>query len=164
MAVESMLTREELIALFDRRQEALDNMDASALSIDYADDCVVESPGGRHAERRGRRSRTPRVVRGVPGFEAPDRTPHHRRRARRAIDDHRGDRHRGVRVCRPVRASRRPRCSFMSSAIAKSFAFRIYDDFTGVLIQIGLLSKAGLAGCNRPSLVKAWIERRWMRY
>ena len=44
MAVESALTRGEMIALFDRRQEAFDNMDADALSRDYADDCVVDSP------------------------------------------------------------------------------------------------------------------------
>jgi steroid delta-isomerase-like uncharacterized protein len=44
MAVESAITREEVTALFDRRQEALDNMDADALAGDYADDCVVDSP------------------------------------------------------------------------------------------------------------------------
>ena len=44
MAVESALTREEMAALFERRQEAFDNMDADALSRDYADDCVVDSP------------------------------------------------------------------------------------------------------------------------
>jgi len=45
MAVESSaLTRDEMTALFDRRQEAFDNMDADALSGDYSDDCLVDSP------------------------------------------------------------------------------------------------------------------------
>ena len=44
MALGAALTREELTELFDRRQEAFDNMDADALSRDYAPDCVVESP------------------------------------------------------------------------------------------------------------------------
>src|SRR5215210_3412941 len=38
------LTREQIEAMFVRRQEALDNLDAAALSADYAEDCVVESP------------------------------------------------------------------------------------------------------------------------
>ena len=38
------LTREQIEAMFGRRQEALDNLDAAALSADYAEDCVVESP------------------------------------------------------------------------------------------------------------------------
>src|SRR6186997_1569918 len=44
MTVESALTRDEMTALFLRRQEAFDNMDADALSRDYAEDCVVDSP------------------------------------------------------------------------------------------------------------------------
>ena len=43
MAVESVLTRDEVTVFFERRQEALDNLDADALRDDYADDCVVES-------------------------------------------------------------------------------------------------------------------------
>jgi steroid delta-isomerase-like uncharacterized protein len=38
------LTREQIEAMFARRQEALDNLDVAALSADYAEDCVVESP------------------------------------------------------------------------------------------------------------------------
>jgi steroid delta-isomerase-like uncharacterized protein len=43
MAVESVLTRDEVTALFERRQDAFDNLDADALLGDYAHDCVVES-------------------------------------------------------------------------------------------------------------------------
>ncbi len=61
MAVGAGLTREELTALFDRRQEAFDNMDADALSRDYAEDCIVDSPAhgtlrGAAAVDRGRRA------------------------------------------------------------------------------------------------------------
>ena len=37
-------TREEIVALFKRRQEAFDSLDAAALALQYADDCTVESP------------------------------------------------------------------------------------------------------------------------
>jgi steroid delta-isomerase-like uncharacterized protein len=61
MALEAALTREELTALFHRRQDAFDNMDADALSSDYSDDCVVESPAagtlrGAMAVDRARRA------------------------------------------------------------------------------------------------------------
>ena len=50
-----------MTALFARRQEAFDNMDADALSRDYADDCVVDSPAagalpGAAAVDRARRT------------------------------------------------------------------------------------------------------------
>jgi steroid delta-isomerase-like uncharacterized protein len=44
--------RADIVALFERRQAAFDNLDAAALAADYADDCVVESPiGGTHTGR-----------------------------------------------------------------------------------------------------------------
>jgi len=46
------MTRDDIVALFDRRQAALENLDAGALIADYAPDCVVESPtGGTHEGR-----------------------------------------------------------------------------------------------------------------
>ena len=46
------MTRDEVVAFFDRRQAAYDNLDAAALAVDYADDCVVDSPaGGTHTGR-----------------------------------------------------------------------------------------------------------------
>jgi len=45
------LTRDEILALFARRQEAYDDLDAAALAADYADDVVIESPmSGRHGK------------------------------------------------------------------------------------------------------------------
>jgi steroid delta-isomerase-like uncharacterized protein len=46
------LTRDEIVAFFERRQDAYDNLDAATLAADYADDCVVDSPtGGTHTGR-----------------------------------------------------------------------------------------------------------------
>jgi steroid delta-isomerase-like uncharacterized protein len=140
MAVESMLTREELTALFERRQEAFDNMNADALSADYADDCVVESPAagtlkGAAAVDRARRA----------WFEAfPDLTY---QTDRLVID--------GAHVVQLVTIEGTDIGGFMGLPSGKSFkapAVFIYEfrdrkivretriyDFTGVLIQIGLL-------------------------
>ena len=47
----SDMTREEILAMFARRQEAFDDLDAAALAADYADDVVIESPmSGRHGK------------------------------------------------------------------------------------------------------------------
>jgi len=46
------MTRDDILALFDRRQAALENLDAGAFISDYAPDCVIESPtGGTHEGR-----------------------------------------------------------------------------------------------------------------
>lgn len=41
---ERQMTRDEIVAFFDRRQAAWDNLDAAALAADYAPDCIIESP------------------------------------------------------------------------------------------------------------------------
>ena len=40
------MTRDAIAAFFERRRMAFDNQDAGALAADYADDCVIESPSG----------------------------------------------------------------------------------------------------------------------
>ena len=46
------MTRAEVMAFFERRQIAYDNLDAAALAAAYADDCIVDSPtGGTHTGR-----------------------------------------------------------------------------------------------------------------
>ena len=40
----SGMTREDIVAFFDRREELYDNLDAARLAANYADDVVVESP------------------------------------------------------------------------------------------------------------------------
>ncbi len=47
------MTREDIVALFNRRQEAWEDLDAEALAADYADDAVIESPlAGSHRGRQ----------------------------------------------------------------------------------------------------------------
>jgi steroid delta-isomerase-like uncharacterized protein len=49
----SGMTREEIVALFERRLEMYDDFDAAGLAADYADDVVVESPmSGAHTGRK----------------------------------------------------------------------------------------------------------------
>lgn len=38
------MTRDDIVAMFDRRQQALDRLDARALAADHTEDCVLESP------------------------------------------------------------------------------------------------------------------------
>ena len=46
------MTRADVMAFFDRRQIAFDNLDAATLAADYAEDCIVDSPtGGTHTGR-----------------------------------------------------------------------------------------------------------------
>ena len=46
------MTRDEVVAFFDARQRAYDNLDAATLASDYAETCVVDSPtGGTHTGR-----------------------------------------------------------------------------------------------------------------
>ena len=45
------ISRVEILAMFARRQEAYDDLDAAALAADYADEVVIESPmSGRHGK------------------------------------------------------------------------------------------------------------------
>jgi predicted ester cyclase len=54
--LQSGMTRAEIVAFFKRRQEAQEDLDAKALAADYTDDAVIESPStgvhrGRDAEK-----------------------------------------------------------------------------------------------------------------
>jgi predicted ester cyclase len=54
--LESGMTRSEIVALFKRRQEAYEDLDAKTLAADYTDASVIESPSagvhtGRDAEK-----------------------------------------------------------------------------------------------------------------
>ena len=46
---QSSMTRADIVAFFDRRQEYYDDLDAAALAADYANDAIIESPiAGAH--------------------------------------------------------------------------------------------------------------------
>lgn len=48
----SGMTRDEIVAFFERRQELYYDLDAAALAADYADDAVIDSPmAGVHTGR-----------------------------------------------------------------------------------------------------------------
>jgi steroid delta-isomerase-like uncharacterized protein len=141
MAVESALTREEVTALFSRRQEAFDNLDADALMGDYADDCVVESPAsgtlrGAVAVDRARRA----FFEAFPDFRI--RTEH------LVIDGHtvvqvatlEGTDIGGFMGLDPSGRSFKAPAVFIYEFHNRKIAreSRIYD-FTGLLVQIGLL-------------------------
>jgi predicted ester cyclase len=54
--LQSGMTRDEIVAFFKRRQEAYEDLDAAALAADYSDAAVIESPStgvhrGRDAEK-----------------------------------------------------------------------------------------------------------------
>jgi len=50
--LESGMTRSEILALFKKRQEAWEDLDAKSLAADYTDASVIESPsGGVHTGR-----------------------------------------------------------------------------------------------------------------
>jgi steroid delta-isomerase-like uncharacterized protein len=59
---QSTMSREDMVALFKRRQEAYDDLDAAALAADYADDAVIDSPSGGVHTGREAAERTLRAV------------------------------------------------------------------------------------------------------
>ena len=56
-AAQGSMTRQQVLDLFKRREEAYEDLDAAALATDYADDAVIDSPtagvhqGGEAAEK-----------------------------------------------------------------------------------------------------------------
>ncbi len=136
-----LLSRAEVMAIFERRQEAWDDLDADRLAEDYADDCTVDSPtAGTHTGRAA----VARVLRGVfDGF--PDLKFH---TVRLVID---GDR---VAQIAEVEGTDiggflgvRPTGRMFRVPVVFLYAFRdgrivqehrIYD-YTGMLVQIGVL-------------------------
>ena len=140
-SAEEQMTREEIVSLFDRREAAYDDLDVASLAADYADDCVVESPlAGTHEGR----SAAQEVLRGV--FQA---FPDMKLRTDRLVID-------GDQVAQLVSVEGTDLGRFFGmEATGKSFRLtatfffefkgrlivrerRIYD-FTGLLVQIGVL-------------------------
>ena len=136
------MTRDEIVRVFDRRHDAVARRDAEALAADHAMDCVLESPAGGGTVKG--REAIARIYRGMfTGF--PDL----------AIDwsDLVID---GDRVVEMGTMSGTDTGGFMGlPPTGKSFGFpiafvytfkdrlivherRVYD-FTGMLVQIGLL-------------------------
>jgi steroid delta-isomerase-like uncharacterized protein len=135
------MTREEIVAFFNRRQEAFDNLDAATIAADYADDCIVESPmAGTHQTRAA----VERVYRAV--FDA---FLDHKVRTETLVID-------GNRVAQVVSLEGTDIGGFMGLPPTGKgfrapavFLFELKDhlivrerriyDFTGLLLQIGVL-------------------------
>ena len=134
------MTRDQIAAMFERRRAAYERQDAAALAGDYAVDCVVESPSGGTHHGQAAAEQVLRVV-----FDALDVKLHQQS----VIID-------GDAVAQVVRIDGQDVGLFLGLApTGKSFRVpgvflydlqdgrivrerRIYD-FTGLLIQIGLL-------------------------
>ena len=136
------MTREEIFALFARREAAWRRRDAAALAADHAPDGVVVSPTGGVLEGRADIERIYRVW-----FVAfPDLTFTHRGSAGRrrprgaAVPGHRRPRGRVLRHAAdraPHRMlRRRSSTGFENDLIVHE---RRILDFTGLLVQVGVL-------------------------
>jgi steroid delta-isomerase-like uncharacterized protein len=138
---ESQMTREDVVAFFGRRQAAYDNLDAAALAAGYADDCIVES---RMAGSHTSRAAVERVFRAV--FDA---FPDHKLHAERLVID-------GNSVAQILtlegtdiggflglppsgKTFRVPAVFVYEFKNGKIWRERRIYDFTGVLMQIGVL-------------------------
>ena len=57
------MTRDEILAMFTRRRDAFDDLDAATLAADYSDDVVIESPmSGRHGKSDAERNSSARSL------------------------------------------------------------------------------------------------------
>lgn len=137
----SGMTRDEIVAFFERRQELYDNLDAAALAADYADDAVIESPSaGVHTGRAA----AEHAMRGVFGAFLDMKV----KTGSLVID--------GDRVAQVLSIEGTQIGEFMGVPpsgkpfrLAAAFLYELKDrkivrerriyDFTGLLVQIGLL-------------------------
>ena len=135
------MTRDDIVALFARRQDAFVRRDAAALAADYAEDAVVESPWVGTVKGREANEQAWRAI--LSAF--PDQVFHEEELL---VD--------GDRAAQLVTAAGTDLGGFMGLAptgkpfrITAVFLFtfddrhivherRIYD-FTGMLVQIGVL-------------------------
>jgi steroid delta-isomerase-like uncharacterized protein len=146
---EAVMTREDITALFTRRAQSWERHDAAALAADHAPDCVVTSPTGGVLEGREDIERIYRVW-----FTAfPDLTLS---RTDTLIEDHRAvlffnlsGTHNGDFF--GLHASGRhldATCAFLYTLSDDGLIVqeRRVLDFTGVLLQVGVLRAKPAAG------------------
>ena len=134
------MTRDAIQAFFDRRRAAYDRLDAASLAADYAEDCVIESPtGGTHHGRVA----AEQVLRTV--FDAFGVTVHEQKRlvdgdtVAQVFEIEGIDTGQFLGLQPTGKAFRVPAVflyELRDGAIVHER--RIYD-FTGVLVQVGLL-------------------------
>ena len=134
------MTRDEIVALFARRQDAFDNLDAAAIAADYADDVVIESPiSGTHGKADAERN-VQVVFDGFMDLKMTFEPPviDGSRVAQIAVAE--GTNIGGFMGVRPSGRPFKMTTSFFyevrSGKIVREL--RIYD-FTGMLVQVGIL-------------------------
>ena len=134
------MTRDQIAAMFERRRAAYERQDAATLAADYAVDCIVESPSGGTHHGQGAAER---VLRNV--FDALDVKLHQQSviidgDAVAQVDSIEGQGVGHFLGLSPTGKSFRVPGVFLydlqEGRIARER--RIYD-FTGLLLQIGLL-------------------------
>ena len=136
------MTRDEIAALFARRQQAWDRLDAAALATDYSENATVESPlaGGSATGRDAIERLFATSFAAFPDFKF----------------DHEALLIDGDQVAQLVRVTGTDSGGFMGMAPTRrkitfrcAFFYAVHDglitserrvyDFTGLLIQVGLL-------------------------
>jgi steroid delta-isomerase-like uncharacterized protein len=134
------LTHDEIAALFTRRIEAYEDLDAAALAADYADDAVIDSPvTGRHGKAEAERNF--RVVFDAfldlkMTFDPPIIDGRHVALFARAEGTNIGGLMGLPPSGRPFKLTTAFFCEVKDGKIVREQ--RIYD-FTGLLLQIGVL-------------------------
>ena len=136
------MTRDEIAALFARRQQAWDKLDAAALAVDYSEDATVDSPlaGGSATGRDAIEKLFATYFAAFPDFKLDhelllidgENVSH--------LTHATGTDSGGFMGMSPTRRKITFRCAFFYAVRDGHIARerRIYD-FTGLLIQVGLL-------------------------
>lgn len=136
------MTRDEIAALFARRQQAWDKLDAAALAADYSEDATVDSPlaGGSASGRDAIEKLFATYFAAFPDFKLDHESllidGENVSQLIRATGTDSG----GFMGMSPTRRKITFRCAFFYSVRDGCIARerRVYD-FTGLLIQVGLL-------------------------
>ena len=134
------MTRDEIIAMFKRRAEAYDDLDARDLAGDYTDDAVIESPiSGAHGKAEAERNLQAvfdafldlKMRFDPPIIDGP-------RIAQFATAE--GTNMGGLMGLEPSGKPFKLTCAFLFELRGNKIAreIRIYD-FTGLLVQVGVL-------------------------
>jgi steroid delta-isomerase-like uncharacterized protein len=136
------MTRDEITALFTRRQQAFQRLDAAALAADYSDGATVDSPlaGGSATGREAIEKVYATYFAAFPDFKVVEETLLIEGENVAQLVRITGTDDGGFMGMAPTRRKITFRCALFHTLRDGHIASerRVYD-FTGVLIQVGLL-------------------------
>ena len=136
------MTRDEIAALFARRQQSWDRLDAAALALDYSDDATVDSPlaGGSATGRDAIEKLFATYFAAFPDFKFEHEVQLIDGETVSQLIRASGTDMGGFMGMSPTRRKITFRCAFFYSLRGNQIVRerRVYD-FTGLLIQVGLL-------------------------